>query len=69
MKSKSVTNLAEATADPLLALSSNDYPQGMALERIRVTYAGLGQNNSPMDSPPPPTLSETEQNDESLLND
>lgn len=64
-----MTNLAEATADPLLVVASNDYPQGIPLEQIRVTYAAIGQDDGAIDSPPPPAVSETEQNDESLQND
>lgn len=65
-----MTNLAEATADPLLVLTAGGYPTGpIALETIRMTYGGLDQDDIAVESPPPHTTSEGEQNDESLLND
>lgn len=67
MKSKSVTNLAEATADPVLELDARGNPMGsLAMDPdIRVVYDGFDQDDGAVDSPPPPAASEAEQNDES----
>lgn len=70
MKSKSVTNLAEATADPVLELDARGNPMSaVAMDpNIHVIYDGLEQDDRAVDSPPP-TASEVEQNDESQPND
>lgn len=67
LKSKSVTNLAEATADPVLELDARGNPMGaIAIDPdTRVVYDGFDQDDGAVDSPPPPIASEAEQNDES----
>lgn len=60
-----MTNLAEATADPVLELDARGNPMGAIDPDIRVVYDGLEQDDGAVDSPPPPTASETDQNDES----
>jgi len=68
-----VTNLAEATADPVLELDARGNPMGaVAIDPdIRVVYDGHDQDDGAVDSPPPPppTVSEAEQNEESQPND
>lgn len=63
-----MTNLAEATADPVLELDARGNPMGaIAMDPdIRVVvYDGLDQEDGTVDSPPPLVASEAEQNDES----
>jgi len=66
-----VTNLAEATADPVLELDARGNPMdAVAIDPdIRVVYDGFDQDDGAIDSPPPPVVSEAEQNDESQQND
>jgi len=66
-----VTNLAEATADPVLELDARGNPMGaVAIDPdIRVVYDGIDQDDGAVESPPPPIVSEAEQNDESQPND
>lgn len=64
-----MTNLAEATADPVLELDARGNPMDATVAidpDIRVVYHdGLDQDDGPIDSPPPPVISEAELNDES----
>jgi len=71
LKSKSVTNLAEATADPVLELDARGNPMSaVAIDPdTQVVYDGFDQDDGAVDSPPPPVTSEAEQNDESQQND
>lgn len=66
-----MTNLAEATADPVLELDARGNPMdAVAIDPdIRVVYDGFDQDDGAIDSPPPPVVSEAEQNDESQQND
>lgn len=66
-----MTNLAEATADPVLELDARGNPMGaVAIDPdIRVVYDGHDQDDGAVDSPPPPTVSEAEQNEESQPNE
>lgn len=66
-----MTNLAEATADPVLELDARGNPMGaVAMDPdSRVVYDGFDQDDGAVDSPPPHVPSEAEQNEESLLND
>lgn len=65
-----MTNLAEATADPVLELDARGNPMGaVAMDPdIRVVYDGLDQEDAAIDSPPPFIASEAEQNEESQPN-
>ncbi|KAL4091497.1 hypothetical protein QTP88_026177 [Uroleucon formosanum] len=73
LKSKSVTNLAEATADPVLELDARGNPMGVVAidPDVQVVYDGHDQDDGAVDSPPPPppTVSEAEQNEDSQPND
>jgi hypothetical protein len=66
-----VTNLAEATADPVLELDARGNPMGAVSmdPDIRVINDNLDPDDGAIDSPPPPIASEVEQNDESQPND
>lgn len=63
-----MTNLAEATADPVLELDARGNPMGAVAmgSDIRVVYDGFDQDDGVVDSPPPPVASEADQNEESL---
>lgn len=65
-----MTNLAEATADPVLELDARGNPMGaVAIDPdTRVVYDGHDQDDGAVDSPPP-TVSEAEQNEESQPNE
>ncbi|XP_050423723.1 BTB/POZ domain-containing protein 10 isoform X2 [Adelges cooleyi] len=71
LKSKSVTNLAEATADPVLELDARGNPLGaVAVDpENRVVNDIFDYDDGNVESPPPPTASEAEQNEESHFND
>ncbi|VVC40484.1 Hypothetical protein CINCED_3A006829 [Cinara cedri] len=72
LKSKSVTNLAEATADPVLELDAAANPlscfismdQNIQYQDI-YRFPGFERDDGAVASPPPPAASEAEQNDES----
>lgn len=66
-----MTNLAEATADPVLELDARGNPMGaVAMDPDnRVVYDGQDHDEGTVDSPPPHVASETEQNDESQPTD
>lgn len=67
-----MTNLAEATADPVLELDARGNPMGaVGMDPdVRVVYDGFDQDDGAVDSPPPPTATtETDQNEESQPND
>ncbi|XP_050544281.1 BTB/POZ domain-containing protein 10 [Daktulosphaira vitifoliae] len=70
LKSKSVTNLAEATADPVLELDARGNPMGaVALDPdIRVMNDGFDFDDGNVESPPPVNILEAEHNDESRHN-
>lgn len=66
-----MTNLAEATADPVLELDAIGNPMGAI--SMDPDIRGINDNPDPddgaVDLPPPPMASEVEQNDESQPND
>lgn len=66
-----MTNLAEATADPVLELDARGNPMGaVAIDPdIQVVYDGHDQDDGAVDSPPPLAVSETEQNEEPQPNE
>lgn len=65
-----MTNLAEATADPVLELDARGNPMGAVSidPDVRMVY-DFDQDDGAVDSPPPPVASEAEQNDEAQQND
>lgn len=65
-----MTNLAEATADPVLELDARGNPMGaVALDPdIRVMNDGFDFDDGNIESPPPANFLEGEHNDESRHN-